>query len=357
MEKIRLGKTEMMVSKLGFGGIPIQRVSEDTAVAIVKKCLDLGITFLDTANGYTTSEERIGKAIKGRKRKEIILATKSTSRSLEGIANDLKLSLERLGVDYIDLYQFHQVGDSKSLEIILDPKGPLAVVEEAKKAGVVKHIGVTSHQIDVAMDLVKSDRFETIMFPFNFITSEPADELLTLCREHDVGFIAMKPLAGGMLSNVTLAFKYLLQFPNMVTIPGIEKIQEVEEIVQVINGPLEINTAERREMQRFRDELGTKFCRRCDYCQPCAEEIPISTVLVSSSALKRLPPELLFTGVFADAVEKATNCSECGDCEERCPYNLPIREMLVEQVNCFQEAEKKYEERIASGKITHTRGG
>ena len=348
MDKIRLGKTEMMVSKLGFGGIPIQRVSEDTAVAIVKRCLDLGITFLDTANAYTTSEERIGKAIKGRKREEIILATKSTSRSREGVANHLKLSLEHLGVDYIDLYQLHQIGDSKALEIVLAPNGVMAVVEEAKKAGVVKHIGVTSHQIDVAKDLVKSDRFETIMFPFNFITSEPADELLPLCREHDVGFIAMKPLAGGMLDNVTLAFKYLFQFPNMVPIPGIEKIQEMEEIAQVLNGPLEINEAERREMQRLRDELGTKFCRRCDYCQPCTEEIPISMVMVSSSALKRLPPELLFTGVFADAIEKAANCSECGDCEERCPYNLPIREMLVEQINYFQEAKKKYEERVAT---------
>ncbi|MFC1916309.1 hypothetical protein ACFLW4_06445 [Chloroflexota bacterium] len=151
-----------------------------------------------------------------------------------------------------------------------------------------------------------------------------------------------------MLDNATLAFKYLLQFPNMVPIPGIEKIQEIEEIAQVLNGPLEINEAERREIQRLRDELGTKFCRRCDYCQPCTEEIPISTVMGSSSALKRLPPERSFTGMFADAIEKATNCSKCGDCEERCPYNLPIREMLVEQVNFFQEAKKKYEERVAT---------
>jgi len=348
MEQIRLGRTEMMVSRLGFGGIPIQRVSEDTAVAIIRKCLDLGITFLDTANAYTTSEERIGKAIKGRKREEVIIATKSTSRSREGVANHLKLSLEHLGIEYIDLYQFHQVGDSRSLEIVLDPNGPMAVVEEAKKAGVVKHIGVTSHQIDVAKDLVKSDRFETIMFPFNFITSEPADELLPLCREHDVGFIAMKPLAGGMLDNVSIAFKYLFQFPNSVPIPGIEKIHEIEEIARVLDGPLEINEAERAEMQRLRDELGTRFCRRCDYCQPCTEAIPISTVMVSSSALKRLPPERLFTGMFADAVEKAANCNECGDCEERCPYHLPIREMLTEQVQWFQEEKRKYEEQVAA---------
>jgi len=348
MEKMRLGRTEMMVSKLGFGGIPIQRISEDAAVAIVKRCLELGITFLDTANAYTTSEERIGKAIEGRKRDEVIIATKSTSRSREGVSDHLRLSLEHLGVEYIDLYQFHQVGDFESLEIVLDPNGPMAVVEEAKKAGVVKHIGVTSHQIDVAKDLVKSDRFETMMFPFNFITSEPADELLPLCREHDVGFIAMKPLAGGMLDSVTISFKYLLQFPEVVTIPGIEKIHEIEEIAQVLDRPPELTEAERLEIQRLRDELGTKFCRRCDYCQPCTEGIPISTVMVSSSALNRLPPERLFTGMFADAVEKAVNCTDCGDCEERCPYHLPIREMMAEQVPLFQEAKRKYEVQVST---------
>jgi len=348
MEKIRLGKTEMMVSRLGFGGIPIQRVSEDEAVAVVKKCLELGITYLDTANAYTTSEGRIGKAIRGRKREEIFIATKSTSRSREGMESHLKLSLEHLGVDYIDLYQFHQVGDSRSLEMVLDPRGPMAVVEEARKAGVVKHIGVTSHQIDIAKDAVKSDRFETLMFPFNFITCEPADELLPLCREHDVGLIAMKPLAGGMLDNVTLAFKYLFQFPDVVPIPGIERIPEIEEIVQVLAGPWEISEAERREMQRLRDELGTRFCRRCDYCQPCTVEIPISTVMVSNSALKRLPPERLFTGMFADAVEKAADCTECGDCEERCPYNLPIREMIAENVQLFREAKREYEARVST---------
>ena len=347
MDKIRLGKSEMMVSQLGFGGIPIQRVSEDEAVAVVKKCLDLGITFLDTANGYTTSEARIGKAIKGR-RHEVIIATKSHARSREGVENDLELSLERLGVDDIDLYQFHGVSDSRSLEMVLDPKGPMAVVEDAKKAGMIKHIGVTSHQIDVAKEAVKSDRFETLMFPFNFIACEPAGELLPLCREHDVGFIAMKPLAGGALDNVTIAFKYLFQFPDVLPIPGIEKPQEIEEIARVLEGPWEMSEAEQREMQRLRDELGTRFCRRCDYCQPCTQEIPISTVMVVSSAVNRLPTERLFTGMFAAAVEKAANCTECGDCEERCPYQLPIRKMLVEQAQYFREAKRKYEEGVAT---------
>lgn len=347
MDEMRLGRTGMKVSRLGFGSIPIQRVSEEEAIAVVQKCLDLGITFIDTANAYTTSEVRIGKSIKGR-RGEVVIATKSASRSREGIKGHLSMSLERLGLDCIDLYQFHQVSDFKSLEIVLDPKGPMEVLEKAKKAGVIRHIGITSHQIDVAKEAVKSDRFETLMFPFNFITCEPEDELLPLCREHDVGFIAMKPLAGGALENVTIAFKYLLQFPDVLPIPGIEKPHEIERIVQVLQGSWDMTDAERTEMQRLKDELGNRFCHRCDYCQPCTQEIPISTVMVMTSIIRRMPPEVVFTGIFADAVEKAANCTECGDCEERCPYRLPIREMIAEQVRRFQEAKKEYEQRVAT---------
>jgi len=347
VEKIRLGRTEMMVSKLGFGGIPIQRVS-DKAVAVVRRCLDLGITFIDTANSYTNSEERIGKAISGR-RDGLILATKSTSRTREGVEEHLKLSLKRLGVDSIDLYQFHNVADSDSLKAILAPNGPMAMVEEAKKRGLVKHIGVSSHSMDMAKEMVKSDRFETIMFPFNFITCEAADQLLPLVREHDVGFIAMKPLAGGMLDNATIAFKYLFQFPDVVPIPGIEKVPEIEEIVQILEGPQAMTEAEQREMERMRQALDKRFCRRCDYCQPCAEEIPISMVMVSPGFIKRtLPPETLFSGFIAEAMEKAANCTKCGECEDRCPYGLPISEMIEEYVNWYQAEKRKYQEQIAS---------
>ena len=347
METVRLGKTEMMVSKLGFGGIPIQRLSDDEAVAVVRGCLDLGITYIDTANGYTTSEERIGKAISGR-REGLILATKTHTRTNEAVENDLKLSLKRLDVECIDLYQFHGVSDFKALEMVLDPKGPMTVLENAKRAGTIKHIGVTSHSMDVAKEAVKTDRFETIMFPFNFITNEAADELLPLCREHDVGFIAMKPLAGGMLENAVIAFKYLFQFPDIVPIPGIQETWEIEEIVQVLAGLRELTEAEQQEIQRLREELGTRFCRRCQYCQPCTEEIPTTTVMTIRSFFKRSPLERFFSGNFAEAMEKAANCTECGDCEERCPYHLPIREMIAENVKWYQEEKKKYLEQVAS---------
>ena len=346
MEKIRLGKTDMMVTRLGFGGIPIQRLSEDDAVAVVRRCLELGITFLDTANAYTTSEERIGKAIAG-KRQELIIATKSGARDRENIEKHLGLSLEHLQTDYIDLYQFHGVSTFEHLKIVLDPKGPRAVVEDAKKAGKIRHIGITSHSMDVAKEAVKTDQFETIMFPFNFITTEPADELLPLCREHDVGFIDMKPMGGGMLDNATVAFKYLLQFPDIVYIPGIEHIWEIEEIAGIVRGSAQMTAEEEAEMQRLRDELGTRFCRRCEYCQPCPQEIPISLVMNSTGFAKRLPPQRMFSSWISDGMERAATCTECGDCEERCPYELSIREIIAERTRWYQDAKKQYEEQVA----------
>jgi predicted aldo/keto reductase-like oxidoreductase len=348
METIRLGKTEMMVTRLGFGGVPIQRLTEEEAVEIVRRSLDLGVNFIDTANSYTNSEERIGKAIKER-RDGLILATKSFSRSPEEMEAHLQLSLKRMGVDYIDLYQFHGVSDQNSLEIVLAPDGPRAVLEKAKKVGVIRHIGITSHSVDIAKDAVKSGIFETIMIPFNCIVREAVDELLPLARKHDVGFIAMKPLAGGRLNNATIAFKYLFQFPDVVPIPGIERMGEMEELVRILEGPHEMTTAEEKEMQKLRDELGTVFCRRCDYCQPCSVGIPISGAITISNPEKLMPPERLFHGWINDVLTKAAECIECGDCEERCPYHLPIREMIKREVEWYREEKRKYEEGLTTG--------
>ena len=330
-----------MVSRLGFGGIPIQRLSEADAVAVVKRCLDLGVTFLDTANAYTTSEERIGKALAGR-REGVVLATKSTSRKREGVEKHLNLSLQRLNVKYIDLYQFHGVSDKASLDMVLAPDGPMSVAQKARDDGLIKHIGITSHQIDVAKEAVTSGKFETIMFPFNFVTSEAADELIPLAKKHDVGFIVMKPLSGGMIDNANIAFKYLFQFPEILTVVGIEKTPEIEEIVKILEGPLTITSAEKKEMQKLRDQLGTKFCHRCDYCQPCSEGIALSTVMMYPSLVRRLPPEHLFSGFWGQVIEKAESCTECGECETRCPYHLPIRELISEYAKQYREEARKY---------------
>jgi predicted aldo/keto reductase-like oxidoreductase len=344
LEKIRLGKTGMMVTRLGFGGIPIQRLGEDDAVKVVRRCLEHGINFFDTANGYTTSEERVGQAIKGH-RQEVYIATKSGGRTREDIEKHLDLSLKRLGVDCIDLYQFHQVGNFEAMEKVLDPEnGLIQVFEGFKKAGKIRHIGATSHQMDVAKALVKSDRFETIMFPFNFVTREPAEELLPLCREHDVGFINMKSMGGGMLEDPVIAFKYLFQFKDIVIIPGIEKVEEIDEIVRIYHGAHRMTPAEREKMRRLTAELGTRFCRRCDYCQPCTQQIPISMVMTFPSFVKRLPPDwYLKNPRIAAAIARAAECSECGECEERCPYHLPIREMVAEHYKLFDDIRKRYQ--------------
>ncbi len=346
MEKMKLGRTGLMVSRLGFGGIPIQRDTEEDAISVVKRCLDLGITYIDTANGYTTSEERIGKAVAGR-RDKVVIATKTGARTREDAEKHLALSLKRLQTDYIDIYQFHGVNNTKHLEAVLEPNGLLAFAEEAKKAGKVRHIGITSHQMDIAKKAIATDKFETIMFPFNVVTDEAAAQLLPLARQHDVGFIAMKPLAGGMLDNARICFKYLFQYHDVLSIPGIEKPQEIEEIVEILEKSPRMTAAEKSEMARMKEELGHRFCHRCDYCQPCTMNIPISTVLTSASFAKRLPEERFFTEMVAKAMEAAAQCADCGECEQRCPYQLPIREMLNEQVEWFDAKRKEYAARTA----------
>jgi predicted aldo/keto reductase-like oxidoreductase len=337
LEKIRLGKTGMMVTRIGFGGIPIQRISEDEAVKIVQRCIDLGINFFDTANSYTVSEGYIGKAIKGR-RDDVFIATKTGAREADEIEKHLELSLQRLDTDYIDLYQFHGVSDQAALDKILAPENGLyEVFEKAKKTGKIRHIGITSHQIDVAKKQVESGFFETMMFPFNFISREPGEELLHLCKEHDVGFINMKPIAGGMLNNVTIAFKYLFQFSDMVIIPGIEKIREIDEIISIYNDPHEMSAEENAEMERMREELGTRFCRRCDYCQPCQQEIPISMLMTFPSMVKRMPSDWYLNNPrISEMMEKVVTCIDCGECEERCPYDLSIREMIKESYDLYE---------------------
>ena len=347
MEEIRLGRTGLMVSRLGFGGIPIQRDTEEDAISVVKRCLSLGVTYIDTANGYTTSEERIGKAVAGR-RDKVVIATKTGARTREDAEKHLALSLKRLQTDYIDIYQFHGVNNTKHLEAVLEPNGLLAFAEEAKKAGKVRHIGITSHQMDIAKKAIATDKFETIMFPFNVVTDEAATQLLPLARQHDVGFIAMKPLAGGMLDNAKICFKYLFQFSDVLPIPGIEKPQEIEEIVEILEKSPRMTSAEKAEMARMKQELGHRFCHRCDYCQPCTMNIPISTVLTSASFAKRLPEDRFFSDMVAKAMDAAAQCADCGDCEQRCPYQLPIREMLNEQVEWFEAKKKEYAARKAA---------
>lgn len=341
MKQTRLGKTGLMVSRIGLGGIPIQRLSEEEAVAVVQRCLDLGLTFVDTANTYPTSEERIGRAIGGR-RKGVILATKTGARDGEGARKHLELSLERLAVDHIDLYQFHAVNDFTAYEQILARGGAMETFQEALRSGTIGHIGITSHSPDVAREAIRSGQFETLMFHLNFVAREAADELIPLAEAEDVGFIAMKPLAGGMLERADLAIKYVLQFPSVVPIVGIEKVEEIEEIVTLVEQGEGLSEGEWQEVELLRRELGTRFCRRCQYCQPCPQEVPIPMVMTIESLWKRVSPEVFFTGWPAEVVEKARACTQCGDCEEKCPYDLPIRDMIEERVAFYDSRKREH---------------
>jgi predicted aldo/keto reductase-like oxidoreductase len=336
MRTIRLGKTNLMVSELGFGGIPIQRLSEGEAVEVVTRCLDLGVTFVDTANGYTTSEERIGKAIKGR-RDRLVLATKSGARDPKTLREHVDLSFRHLDVDYIDLIQFHNVSTEEHYEQVVAPGGLLEAAQEYKAAGRIGHIGVSSHHPDVAKKLVATDLFETLMFPFCVVTPEPADDLIPLCREHDVGFLSMKPMGGGMIENATLAFKFLRQFPHILPVVGIQAMWEIEQIVGVMEGPGLFSSAEKAEALRLQQELGPRYCRGCDYCQPCTEDIRISSVLRLRSFVRRMPAERVRGEWGQNLIAKAETCADCGDCEARCPYNLPIRDMIKEITAWYHE--------------------
>ena len=341
MQHVRLGKTGLEVSRIAFGGIPIQRLTESEAVRVVQRCIDLGVNLLDTANGYTTSEERIGKAIAGR-RDQVIIATKTGARDRDGAMGHLELSLTRLGTDYIDLWQFHGVSTFEDLDHVLGPGGAMEAAQQAREAGKIRHIGITSHSLDVALKATASDRFETMQFPFNVVTSEPADELIPLARQRDVGFIAMKPMAGGMLDNAEIAIKYLLQFRDVVPDPGIETPAEIEEIVAIADSESQLSPEERRQMERTRAELGTRFCRRCEYCQPCPEGVPISLMMNLPSFHKRFPPDRFFGGWLAEGVDEARNCVDCGECEEKCPYGLSIPEVIAQHVAFYDRLEGQY---------------
>ncbi|MFH1085065.1 MAG: aldo/keto reductase [Chloroflexota bacterium] len=338
MRQVRLGRTGLMVSAVGFGGIPIQRLDDDGAVQVVRHCLDAGVTFLDTAHGYTTSEARIGRAIAGR-REGLVLATKTHALDAAALRADLEQSFRALGVAYIDLFQFHNVSTRPHLEAVLAPGGLLEIVQGEVVAGRIGHVGVTSHSLDMARELVDCGEFETLMFPFNFIADEPARELLPLCRARDMGLIAMKPMGGGLLGDATLAIQFLRQFPDVLPLVGIERAEEMDEIAAIMAGPAAMTDAERAAIARLRAELGERFCRRCGYCQPCPQEIDIPTIMNFRSFYKRFPPERFFGPWGAVAIAKAEQCADCGECESRCPYHLPIREMMREIVAWYRQEE------------------
>ncbi len=327
-----LGRTGLTVKILGFGGIPIQRVTEEEAIGVVRRCHELGINYYDTARGYTVSEERIGKALED-VRKEVILATKSGRRTGEEMEEELETSLRNLRTDWIDVYQLHNVSSMDAWERIKAPGGALEALYKAQEEGRIRHLGITSHDPAVLADIVREDIFETIMIPYNYLTLKPEEELLPLCHEMNVGTIIMKPFGGGAFSNANTALKFVLSREHVdIAIPGMMTVDEVEENLGVASDAHTISEGELELIERDRVELGSRFCRACNYCQPCPQEIPITFVLrAESQFLKRMGWRPGTEVRIAEAVEKAGSCIECGECEGRCPYHLPIRQLLPER--------------------------
>lgn len=331
-----------MVSRFGMGGIPLQRPFLDEAVKMIQHALDVGVNFIDTSIGYGDSEIRIGQAIKDR-RDEVILATKGSWRDGGLASRNIDDSLKQLQTNHIDLWQFHNPHDPSNLKQLLAPGGAYEAAVEAKERGKILHIGLSTHNIEVALQAVESGLFETVMYPFDFVAHEAAEKLVPLCREKNVGFIAMKPFAGGNIRDASLAIKYLLQYDRVLPIPGIERVEEIDEIAGVIEGSWKIRPEERRRMDKIRDELGKKFCRQCMYCMPCPNGVEIWLLIYMRNLHRLWPRERFVKGWFADAAETAKKCVGCGACEPKCPYGLPIREIIADNYAFFQ--------RVKSGEI------
>jgi predicted aldo/keto reductase-like oxidoreductase len=314
-----------------LGGIPIERLSAPEAVKVVRGVIDLGINFIDTANGYTDSEEKIGLSIKELPRDSVIIASKAGARDKETFLKQLDLALTRLGADYIDIYQHHGLASGESYNKVFGEGGAYEGMCEAVKAGKVRFPAFSSHDIPGAIQIMKEGKFASVQLPFNYVDDEAAKVAIPLAKELDMGFIAMKPFGGGLLSNAALSIKYLAQFDNIVPDPGIEKLSEMEEIVRIAESGESLSPADLAEIEKIKVEMGDSWCHRCDYCQPCTQGIHISSVLTLESLIKRLPQSRAMM-MGGRAMEQARNCTACGTCLEKCPYKLNIPELIKEKL-------------------------
>ena len=335
MKYVTLGKTGLQISRMGFGGIPIQKIDREGTRALMHQLKQAGVNYIDTARGYTVSEEFLGYALEGI-REHFVIATKSMARDREGMARDIDISLNNLRTDYIDLYQIHNPTLAQ-LEQTIAPNGALEALQEAKAAGKIGHIGVTVHGLDVFERALELPWVETVMFPYNIVENQ-GEKLMAQCTEKNIGFIAMKPLAGGAIENGTLAMRYICANPDVtVAIPGMAEEKEIAENIAACCDESPLSPDELAQIQAIRSELGTNFCRRCNYCQPCAAGINISGVFLFEGYLSRYGLADWAKGRYAALPVKASACIGCSACEQRCPYNLPIRKMLKAAAEKFGE--------------------
>ena len=335
MEYRALGRTGLQISPMGLGGIPVQRIDAEGTKQLLQKLVVAGVNYIDTARGYTVSEEYIGYGLEGI-RDKFVLATKSMARTREAMAADIDISLKNLRTDYIDLYQVHNPGP-KDLETVIAPGGALEALLEARQAGKIGHIGITLHSADMFQKALELSWVETIMFPYNLVETQ-GEDLIRICGQKGIGFIAMKPLAGGAIEDATLALRFIGQNSNVsVVIPGMAEEKELQQNLAAVADTTPLSLEEKQKINQIRSTLGTQFCRRCNYCAPCPMGIGIPGIFVLEGYFSRYNLQDWAMTRYNGTPVKASACIGCGACEARCPYQLPIRKMLKNVVNLMEK--------------------
>ena len=331
MDKMLIGNTGIEACRLGLGGIPLQRISEAEAIEVVRYAVEKGIDFIDTARNYSTSETRIGKALK-QTDKKVNVSSKSILRTADGIRKDIEKSLKELQLDYIDIYHCHSVATDEDYKRVTASDGALAGLLKAKEEGVIGHVGISSYNVDVMEKAVDDNLFETIMVGFNIVEPIAYKSVIPKAMQNKTGILTMKPLAGGVIGIPELALRWTLSFPDLLVITGMKSKEEVDKNWAVYEGGSGFTDEERQQIVSLNKQFDSKFCHRCGYCEPCAVNIPIYKILSIKNMVKIDGPKILTTPDFENTLERAKSCIQCGDCLIRCPYNLPIPFLMKEIV-------------------------
>lgn len=332
MVNVRLGKTGITVNKNGFGALPIQRTEKAEAVRLLHRAFDGGINFYDTARMYTDSEEKLGAAFSDRRR-QVVISSKTGAVTADGFWKDLETTLSNLQSDYLDLYQFHNPAFCPRPG---DESGLYDAALEAKKKGMILHIGITNHRLNVAQEAIDSGLYETLQFPFCYLSGEAELKLLEGCRKQDMGFLSMKALSGGLITNAAAAYVFQAQYPTL-PLWGIQRESELDEFLSFVDNPPVMNGELAAVIEKDRSELLGDFCRGCGYCMPCAAGIEINNCARMSLLLRRAPSAGYLTPEWQEKMKKIEECKHCGACKKKCPYGLDTPELLKRNYEDYKE--------------------
>jgi len=330
---VTLGKTGIVTNKNGFGALPIQRISDADAVYLLKKAYDAGVTFFDTARMYSDSEHKVGLAFSAM-RDKVFIASKTAAVTPEAFWKDLETTLKNLHTDYLDLYQFHNPAFCPTL---IDGSGVYECMLKAKEQGKIRHIGITNHRLNVAKEAIVSGLYETLQFPFCYLATPDDIKLVSMCKEANVGFIAMKALSGGLITNSAAAYAYLAQYDNVLPIWGVQRESELDEFLSYIENPPGMTEEIKAVIEKDRAQLQGEFCRGCGYCMPCPVGIEINNCARMSLMIRRSPSANWLTPAAQEKMLLIEKCLECGKCKAKCPYHLDTPALLKKNLEDYKE--------------------